>query len=155
MTKHHRFAAVFTGLAVVAISFVGGAPAWASSKSAPRLSTKAQITADWKTFFAGTTSSARKIALLQNGKSFTQVIDGQAGSAMAKSVTAKVSKVTLVSPSKATVLYSLELGGEPALSNVSGEAILQDRVWKVGDQSFCALLALEEVKVPACPSGHG
>jgi hypothetical protein len=133
MTNHQRFAAVFTCFAVVAISFVGSAPAWASSKAGPRLSVKAQITTDWDAFFAGSTSSARKIALLQNGKSFAQVIDGQAGSVMAKSVTAKVTKVTLVSPSKATVRYLLELGGQPALSNVSGEAILQDRVWKVGD----------------------
>jgi hypothetical protein len=69
---------------------------------------------------------------------------------MAESVTAKVSKVTLKSASTATVVYSLDLGGKPALVNQQGEAILQGGTWKVGVQSFCALLAMEGTKLPVC-----
>ena len=35
------------------------------------------------------------------------------------------------------------LGTTPALTNQSGPAVYQDGTWKVGDASFCALLALE------------
>jgi hypothetical protein len=110
----------------------------------------ASIKKDWTTFFAGTTSAKAKIALLQNGPSFATIIEGQASSSMAESVKAKVSAVTLTSATKAKVRYSLTLGGEPALTNQTGVAVLQDKTWKVGDQSFCGLLALEQVKTPAC-----
>jgi hypothetical protein len=111
---------------------------------------QAKITADWETFFAGSTPAARKVALLQDGPSFAKIIEGQAGSPLAKSVAAKVSKVTLTSPTKAAVRYSLTLAGQTALSNVEGQAILSGGIWKVGKSSFCALLALEQQKTPAC-----
>lgn len=131
------------------------APASASTKP-PVLTaaTRAKIVANWDAFFSGSTPAARKIALVQNGSSFAAVIKGQAGNPLSKSVTAKVSKVTLTSATVASVKYSLDLGGQPALSNVVGKAVLQKGTWKVGDQSFCALLALEQTKVPACSSAH-
>jgi hypothetical protein len=51
------------------------------------------------------------------------------------------------------VRYSLDLGGKPVLTGQTGIAVLQGGKWKVGDQSFCALLALEQVKAPGCPKG--
>jgi hypothetical protein len=109
-----------------------------------------KIKADWTAFFAGSTSVKQKITLLQNGQSFAAIIKGQASSLMAKSVAAKVSAVTVTSATKAKVHYSLTLGGMPALANQTGVAVLQGGIWKVGDQSFCGLLALEQVKTPAC-----
>jgi hypothetical protein len=111
---------------------------------------QAKITADWVTFFAGSTPAARKIALLQDGKTFAKVIEAQASSPISKSVAAKVSKVTLTSSTKANVRYSLTLGGQPALTNVQGQAVLIGGTWKVGEGSFCGLLALEQEKLPAC-----
>ena len=140
-------------IASVSLLFATAAPAGASEVLAIRsadLSSQAKITADWVAFFSGATSAARKIALLQNGKSFAKVIEDQASSPLSKSVAAKVSKVTLTSSTKANVRYSLTLGGQPALSNVQGQAILISGSWKVGDRSFCGLLALEQDKVPAC-----
>jgi hypothetical protein len=43
----------------------------------------------------------------------------------------------------ADVTYNIVVGGSPALSNQTGTAILQNGTWKVGDASFCGLLALE------------
>ena len=83
------------------------------------------------------------MALLQNGSVFQPVIKAQAGSALASSATSKVSKVTLVSPTQAKVIYSILVGGTPALSNQTGVAVYQDGVWKVGDASFCGLLTVE------------
>jgi len=54
-----------------------------------------------------------------------------------------VGGVKVTSPTKATVSYSITLGGQTALPNQTGEAILEGGVWKVSSQSFAALLALE------------
>ncbi len=112
-----------------------------------------KIKTDWIAFFAGSSAAKHKIALLQNGQSFAAIIDAQASSSLAKSVAAKVSAVTVTSATKAKVHYSLTLGGMPALTNQTGVAVLQGGTWKVGDQSYCGLLALEQVKTPACKAG--
>jgi hypothetical protein len=41
------------------------------------------------------------------------------------------------------VTYDILLAGKPALTHQTGQAVHQDGTWKVGDASFCALLALE------------
>ncbi len=52
--------------------------------------------------------------------------------------------------------YDIYLGGKPALSNQTGTAVSQDGTWKVGDVSFCQLLALENGdKAPAVCSSVG
>jgi len=120
---------------------------WASTAARPEVnaaSAKAKIIADWQAFFSGKTPASRKIQLVQDGPAFAQVIKQQAGSIMAQSVAAKVSSVTLdKSMTQATVVYTITLGGSPALSNQKGAAIFQGGIWKVGAQSFCGLLALE------------
>jgi CTP:molybdopterin cytidylyltransferase MocA len=114
--------------------------------------TQAKIKTDWVTFFAGTTTAQHKVALLQNGQSFAAVINDQASNPMSKSSGAKVLSVSLTSKTQAKVRYTITLGGQPALSNQTGVAVLQGGTWKVGDQSFCALLALEQAKASACAS---
>jgi hypothetical protein len=47
------------------------------------------------------------------------------------------------------VKYSLALAGTVALPDQTGQAILQDNVWKVSAQSFQALLTLESASVPS------
>ena len=71
------------------------------------------------------------------------MIEAQAQSGLAKSASAKVTAVSVTSPTKATVKYDIFLAGKPALTNQAGQAVYQDGTWKVGDASFCALLALE------------
>jgi hypothetical protein len=115
----------------------------ASSSSAPASSAQAQIEANWAAFFRASTPIARRVQLLQNGSQFEAVIKAQAGSALASSATSTVSKVTLESPTQAKVIYSILVGGTPALSNQPGVAVLQNGVWKVGDASFCGLLKVE------------
>jgi hypothetical protein len=106
-------------------------------------SATALITANWEAFFSGKTSAAKKITLLQNGQAFATIITAQSGSSMASSASAKVTKVAMTSPTQATVTYDILLGTTPALTSQSGLAVYQNGTWKVGDASFCALLALE------------
>ena len=75
---------------------------------------------------------AKRVSLLQDGQTFASVIRSQAGSGLASSATAKVTKVTVVSPSQAKVTYTILLGGQPVLSHQSGVAVKQGGTWKVG-----------------------
>jgi len=146
MTTRNRKALTGAFLLVFAASFpLAAGPAVAESTS-----TTAKITADWEAFFSGTTTAKRKIALVQDGPDFAKIIKSQATSPIAESVTARVSKVVVGSKKTATVHYSVNLGGKPALTNQKGEAVFQSGTWKVGAQSFCSLLALEQVKPAVC-----
>jgi hypothetical protein len=107
-------------------------------------STAAAVTSSWVKFFNGATPAAAKITLLQNGQAFATVITAQANSPLAKSAQAKVSSVTVTSPTTATVNYSIVEGGQVAVPNQTGQAVLQGGVWKVSAPSFQALLKLEQ-----------
>jgi hypothetical protein len=128
----------------------------ASASVASAASAAAQIKANWEAFFSGTTLAAKKIALLQNGPEFAAIIQAQAASGLAKSASATVTAVRVISATQATVTYDIDLGGQPALTNQTGTAVYQDGTWKVGDVSFCQLLALENGgKAPAVCSSAG
>ncbi len=101
------------------------------------------IKANWEAFFSPKTPASKKISLLQNGQTFASVVEAQNSSTLASSATSTVSAVTLESPTQAKVTYSILVGGAPALKDQPGVAVLQNGTWKVGDQSFCALLTLE------------
>lgn len=127
----------------------------ASSPAASAMSTSAatkQIKSDWMAFFSGKSTAAQKIALLQNGTQFRQIIDAQSKSPLAKSVSATVSSVKLNTKTSATVKYTILEAGHAVLKDQTGTAVDQRGKWKVGTGSFCALLALEQVKTPACPT---
>jgi hypothetical protein len=126
-------------------SGASSSPSSAPSSAAPSGSsgTTSTIAANWAAFFNAKTPVAKRISLLQDGQTFASVIRAQAGSGLAASATAKVTKVTIVSPSQAKVTYSILIGGQSALSGQSGVAVLQGGTWKVGLASFCGLLTLE------------
>lgn len=113
----------------------------------------AQIATAWSEFFDGATPAARKAQLLQNGQNFAPVITALGASPIAKSTKATVSKVTVESADKATVTYSITLGGQPALTNQTGTAVKVGGQWLVGDASFCQLLALQGSAPPMCKTG--
>ncbi len=122
-----------------------------SASVAIETSTKNQIKANWVKFFAGTTSAQDKINLLQNGQQFAQVIQAQAQSATAKATTATVSNVSL-NGNTATVIYTIDINKQPALSNQKGQAVDVKGAWKVGDAAFCGLLQLSGSLPPNCPA---
>lgn len=118
------------------------APATSASAAASG-SAAATITHNWEKFFNAKTPEAQRVALLQNGSAFASVIKAQAGSGLAATASAKVSKVIVTSSSQATVKYSILVSGATALPNQTGVAVLQGGTWKVGLASFCGLLTLE------------
>ena len=146
--------ALLAALAACGTSSTSPVSAPASTHPAP--SATALITANWEAFFSGKTSAAKKITLLQNGQAYTAIIHAQSGSSLASSALAKVTKLTVTSPTQATVTYNVLLGTTPALTSQSGVAVYQNGTWKVGDASFCGLLALENGgKAPSVCSSAG
>jgi glucose/arabinose dehydrogenase len=130
----------------------------ASSGSSSTAADKQQITANWQAFFNAKTPVAKRVSLLQDGSAFATIIKSQAGSGLAATATAQVTKVTVITSSEAEVTYSILVGGTPELKNQKGTAVLQAGTWKVGVTSFCGLLALENggstSSLPAaCKSG--
>ena len=168
-------AAVVVGLAVAGCSSSSSSPSPTSSSASPPATSSspsatptsssatgstgsesadaAQITAAWTEFFDGATPASRKAQLLQNGKAFAPVITALAVSPLAKSTKATVSNVTLDSPNKATVTYSITIGGQPVLSDQTGTAVRVGDQWLVGIASFCQLLTLQGSAPALCKAG--
>jgi len=125
------------------------APSSSSGEPTSGQGAVAAIKANWATFFNAKTSVSHRLALLQDGQSLAKVIKAQSGSTLAATATSKVTSVTLTGTNQASVVYSILLGGQPALSNQHGVAVYQDGVWKVGLVSFCGLLKLENAGTAA------
>ena len=152
-SKPAHLVAVMTAVLGIFLAACGGSGTSAASSStsaAPTTtasaasgSATAEITANWQAFFNAKTPTAQRVKLLENGQVFAAIIKAQSGSPLASTATAKVIRVSVVSPTQAKVTYSILAGGQPALTNQAGVAVLQGGVWKVGDASFCGLLALE------------
>jgi hypothetical protein len=133
---------------------VSSAPA--SSSSSGNSAAVAEITANWEKFFNASTPLSQRVALLQNGSSFSSAIDSFSKLPLAGGLGAKVTGVTVTSPTMATVTYSLVSGSTTLLGGQSGTAVNQDGTWKVGDASLCNLFKLiPGGSVPAACSSAG
>ncbi|HEY7325448.1 MAG TPA: hypothetical protein VH520_11550, partial [Streptosporangiaceae bacterium] len=152
----HRHISYFLGsfvlivLALSATACGGGSPSSSSTSKPPAATspatgggTVATITTNWEAFFSAKTPVSQRVSLLQDGSQFQSVISAQAGSGLASQASAKVTKVTVTSPTQATVKYDILLNGTPALTNQTGTAVLENGTWKVGVTSFCGLLKIE------------
>jgi hypothetical protein len=105
-------------------------------------SAAAEITANWEKFFASSTPVAQKVTLLQNGSTFAGAITALYKLPIASGIGAKVTKVTVTSPTSATVVYDITSGGNPLLSGQTGKAVYEGGTWKVDDASLCGLIKL-------------
>ena len=127
--------------------------ATASSSAAAGGSAVAQITANWEAFFNPATPNAKRVLLLENGAQFASAISAFSASPLAQAVSSKVDSVSVTSATKANVKYDLTAAGTSVATGQTGTSVLQDGVWKVGDDVFCGLLkegaSLLNVSVPA------
>lgn len=127
--------------------------ATASSSAAAGGTAVAQITANWEAFFNPATPNSKRVQLLENGSEFASAINAFSASPLAQQVSSKVDSVSVTSATKANVKYDLTAAGTSVASGQTGTSVLQDGVWKVGDEVFCGLLkqgaSLLNVSVPA------
>lgn len=123
------------------------APA-ASPTAAASGNATATVKANWEKFFAGTTSTATRVTMMENGQKFSSAMG--ALSVMGSASSVKVTSVKLKSPTVASVKYTIYLGGQPMLSNVDGTAVYSHGKWLVSDTSVCQLLTLQNAgKAPS------
>ena len=127
--------------------------ATASSSAPAGGSAVAQITANWEAFFNPATPNAKRVLLLQNGAQFASAISAFSASPLAQAVSSKVDSVSVTSATKANVKYDLTAAGTSVATGQTGTSVLQNGVWKVGDDVFCGLLkqgaSLLNISVPA------
>ncbi|MFZ0162563.1 MAG: hypothetical protein WAL12_03160 [Trebonia sp.] len=127
--------------------------ATASSSAAAGGTAVAQITANWEAFFNPATPNSKRVQLLENGSEFASAINAFSASPLAQQVSSKVDSVSVTSATKANVKYDLTAAGTSVASGQTGTSVLQDGVWKVGDEVFCGLLkqgaSLLNISVPA------
>jgi hypothetical protein len=164
MNSHRHFShlvgtVALAGIAVLATACGGTSPSTSNTTSAPPATSSAPapsgsaspgsaatvtaITTNWEAFFNAKTPDNQRVALLQDGSQFASIIHSQSGSGLAALATAKVTHVTVNSPTMATVSYEILISGTPELKNQTGTAVYQNGVWKVGVASFCGLLTIE------------
>ena len=112
---------------------------------------KAEIAANWEKFFSPSETIEQREALLENGATYEQALIQRSNDPRQATASAKVKSVELTPPDQATVTYDVYLGDTVALPDAQGFAVLQDGVWKVSGESFCALMTLASTDpVPGC-----
>ncbi|HME67523.1 MAG TPA: hypothetical protein VKG61_21730 [Streptosporangiaceae bacterium] len=121
---------------------VSSAPASSSSSSSGNSAAAAEITTNWEKFFNASTPLSQRVALLENGSSFSSAINSFSKLPLAGGIGAKVTGVTVTSATMATVTYSIVSGSTTLLAGQTGTAVYQDGTWKVGDASLCNLFKL-------------
>ncbi|HEY9311003.1 hypothetical protein [Williamsia sp.] len=123
----------------------------AAAATADAATTEA-ITTAYETFFNGAAPVEERTAYIENPAVFGPVLQGMSTNPQAAGTTASVQSVTLDAPDKATVVWDLELGGNPVLPGQSGEAVLVDGTWVVAGVTFCTVLAVQGSgeAIPGC-----
>src|SRR5690348_7804344 len=84
----------------------------AASSLAPMTADQRAIVAVYTSFIQPGVPIERKVNMVQDGAAFQPAMEALSQSDLAKNVTVTVSKVTLVSANRATVIFSLQLTGQ-------------------------------------------
>lgn len=124
-----------------------------SSAAAPTTTSPADTTAiadAYTKLFSISTPMDTSVSLLQDGEAFRPTLVAQSKTTFAKEASVTVSKVTVTSPSRATVVFSIFLNKSPVLPNQTGYAIREGGTWKVAGVTFCGLLAAQGSPPPVC-----
>lgn len=100
----------------------------------------ASVQANWERFFSDATSAAQRADLLQRGQEYAQTLRSKATTTVLSGITAQVKSVDVTSPDTANVTYDIVRNGQTLLSNVQGQAVLENGTWKISTQSFQGVL---------------
>lgn len=138
----------------VALAMVGGALTLAAAacggSSGGGPSAQTEVKTNWQAFFSSSTSTAQKVALLQNGSKFAAFIAAEEKNPLASKLSATVTKV-VVNGNSATVTWTVKLGAQQ-FNPGQGVAVKSGGKWLVSEATFCNLAQLETGKPPTgCP----
>jgi hypothetical protein len=143
--------AALLALFIVAVAMLGAACAGLSARnsadsapatvSLPPAADADTIAANFVMFFDGARPVAERIGLLEDGQHYEAQLETMAASALGKTVSVAISVIASTSAATAEVKFSILVGGEPAVPDHAGKAVLQDGQWKVAAETFLAVLA--------------
>lgn len=136
---------------VAALALAGCGGSSGATTTDTTAAARAQIKNAYVKFFSGKTPVSDRIAVLQNGSKFKDVVTSFANNPLAKNVNVTVSSVTLEGGENAKVVYTVKLGGA-GLPKQTGTAVRENGTWKVGYASLCKLIALQGSTPSACKS---
>ncbi|HEU5033206.1 MAG TPA: hypothetical protein VFT62_00450 [Mycobacteriales bacterium] len=129
-------------------------PASTATAPADPAAAKAQITSVWVKFFNSGTSRAEAAGVLEDGDQLGAALKLAAKEDKASHLNrkAKVQLIRFISPTTASVTWTLLNGKTPLLPNASGQAVLVAGQWKVSKLTFCTLVELgnNNKPVPGC-----
>jgi hypothetical protein len=150
---------------VVALALTGAAGC-SSSKKAPAVTTTssaqaagansgsaadvAAIKNAYMLLFAESTPIDTSVSLLQDGAEFRDTLVSESKTSYAKQASVTVSKVTVTSANRASVVFSVLLNNSPVLPNQPGYAVRDGGHWKVAGATFCGLLTAQGNPPAAC-----
>jgi hypothetical protein len=155
-------AAAAAGVALAACGSNGPAKP-AASPSHPVTSSSAQPTTgpaaatavrlDWERFFTFThVTIGERVGLIEDGEQLRQSLMTQVSNPAMRAITARVSRVALLSPARAKVTFTVFDSGRPVLPGQPGIAVYQDGIWKVSKQTYCQLLVLQGAGAATLPA---
>ncbi|GAA4812814.1 hypothetical protein [Tomitella cavernea] len=114
---------------------------------------QSDITSAYETFFSGKSDAQTKLGVIEDPDRFAKTINAQSSSGLAESTSVTVSEMSLVSPGRASVVYTILMDEKPVLPDQTGYAVKVDGKWKVSASSFCGLLTLENGGTPPAECG--
>jgi hypothetical protein len=171
MRTHRRTLAVITAAVALTLLAACGSDKKASSSSASSSSSaattttappldeaaaKEEITKMYQTFFNGNESDKEtKAAQLAEADKLKALFDENftKNAAVAAMTTVTVEEITINPDNKtADVVFTLNVGGTPALEHFGGSAVLQDGKWKMTTAGFCDITYIGATPPPECTS---
>jgi hypothetical protein len=148
------------GAALVAAALLGVGGCSSSGSSSPSSATPSGTPADpattkaiahaYAAFFDPKASLAVAERYLQHGAELKTALIAQSHNPQAHGLSARVTKVTLLSPNSAAVRFDLLSGGKSLLSDNPGNAAREGGQWKVAAKTFCDLVGLTGHPPAAC-----
>jgi hypothetical protein len=103
----------------------------------------AQITDAYTRFIDPKIPVSAKADLIQDAPAFATAMVAASKNPTAQTISLQVTKVTVTSANKATVVFTLLVSGSPVLPDQHGFAIRDGGKWKVAGVTFCGLLAAQ------------
>jgi hypothetical protein len=101
-------------------------------------------------FFDANSGVAVSERSLQHGDQLKSALAAQAKTAKQQQLSARVTKVVLLSPNSAAVTFDLLSAGKTLLTDTPGNAAREDGTWKVAARTFCQLVQLTGHPPKAC-----
>src|SRR5262249_14018080 len=124
----------------------GATPPRPASSAAPG----DQITRPYQRFFDRTQPAPTQGDLAQRGARVLPVLQRQAAGPLARSSGVRVTQVVRSTENSAAVTFTVLLDGKPVLVDQHGGAVLDNGVWKISANTYCGLLAQQQLTAPPC-----